>query len=65
MRWKNKIEKWQYMAGNREVGPVLLDGIREGIAAQGSRRQSVKSFPICDKTSHADVYVDVCVQNQL
>ena len=36
-----KIEKWQNMAGSREVRPALLAGIREGIAARGSRRQSV------------------------
>ena len=28
------------MAGSREVGPALLAGIGEGIAARGSRRQS-------------------------
>ena len=42
MRWQNKIEKWEYMAGSREVRPALLADIGEGIAARGSRRQSVK-----------------------
>ena len=42
MRWENRMEKWQNMAGSREVRPALLAGSREGIAARGSRRQSVK-----------------------
>ena len=63
MQWKNKIKNWQYMAGSSEVRPALLAGSREGITARGSRRQSVQSFPIFDKTSHADVYVDVCAKS--
>ena len=36
MQWKNKMEKWQYLAGSREVQPAPLAGIGEGIAARGS-----------------------------
>ena len=42
MQRKNKIEKWQYMAGSRVVRPALLASSMERIAAKGGRRQSVK-----------------------
>ena len=41
---KIKSKSGNYMAGSGEVRPALLAGIREGIAARGSRRQSVKIF---------------------